>query len=341
MLGQSYAHLDEKAYLMTHVSVIVVNYNSSDMAISAVESVLARTHGGIDVDVHLVDNASPNGDAAVLREKARTPDWQQRVNLYSEDTNHGFGRGNNVVLETLATRELPPDYIFLLNPDAELENEAIAVLADFMDKSPGTGAAGARIEEPGSVPSVAAFRFPSMISEFSGALSFGPISRLFARWHVPMSEDMETQQVDWVVGAAVMFRFKALREIGFFDPAYFLYYEEVDLMRQMSLKGWQTWYVDEAKVIHVGGAVTGLKNDGVTRSRFPYYWYESWAIYFHKNHGRCYALLTAVGWMLGAALNILLSRLRGKAPHAPLHLFRDFWAMAGRPLVGLKSKRYD
>lgn len=326
---------------MTRVSVIVVNYNAADMAIKAVESVLAKTHTGLDIDVHLVDNSSPKGDAAILQEQIQIPSWKDRVFLYCEDENHGFGRGNNLVLETLAAHPLPPDKVFLLNPDALLENEVIEILSGFLDAHPNVGAVGARIVEPGNMPSVGAFRFPSMISEFTGSLSFGPVSWLFSRWQVPMAEDLPTQKVDWVVGAAVMFRFDALREVGFFDPAYFLYYEEVDLMRKMSQKGWDTWYVPEAKAMHIGGAVTGLKNDGLTRSRFPYYWYESWEIYFRKNHGRVYALTAALCWIMGAALNILHSRVRGKPPHAPLYFFRDFWAMAGRPLVGLEPRRYN
>ena len=56
---------------MARIAVIIVNYNAADLAVAAVESVRARGHGGHQVDIHLVDNASPDGDGAVFAETAR------------------------------------------------------------------------------------------------------------------------------------------------------------------------------------------------------------------------------------------------------------------------------
>ncbi len=116
------------------ISVIVVNYGTADLAIAAVESVLASAVAGYRVDVHLVDNASPGGDAAQLAEAARARGWGARVTLYPETTNHGFGRGNNLVLRALAARPVPPRYVFLLNPDAQLQNDVIPILADYLEE---------------------------------------------------------------------------------------------------------------------------------------------------------------------------------------------------------------
>lgn len=323
------------------VSVVIINYTTADLTIEAIESVLARDHGGRVVDVHVVDNASPNGDAAVLHAAIESRAWGDRVTLYPETTNHGFGRGNNLVLEALNRRKTPPDKVFLLNPDARLGNEAIAILAQFLDDHPKVGVAGARIEKPGNLPVTAAFRFPNMINEFAGAVSFGPISRLFTRWQVALGTGIPTQSVDWISGAAVMARLEAVNDAGLFDPRYFLYFEEVDLMRQIAQRGWQTWHVSDALVIHAEGAATGVKSGAARRKRRPAYWYHSWYHYFSKNHGRPYAILSGLGWMSGALMNHAIARVRGKEPAAPLHFFHDFWAVAGRPLIGLKARSYD
>jgi GT2 family glycosyltransferase len=326
---------------MAEISVIIVNYNTAGLAIEAVQSILARHHKGRTVDVHLLDNGSLKGDSAVLLAAATKRNWGTNVTLYLEAKNHGFGRGNNIVLEALGRRPSPPDMVFLLNPDARLKNEAVGILADFLDAHPRAGVAGARIEKPGSIPVTSAFRFPGLISEFAGAAAFGPLARLCAHWQVPRSTDLATSPTDWVAGAALMARFKALAEVDFFDPAYFLYYEEVDLMRQTARRGWETWHVAEAEVVHMEGAATGVKSGEYIRKRRPAYWYHSWQHYFRKNYGRIFALLAAGAWMLGALLNHAIARLRGKAPAAPLHLFQDFWAMAGRPLLGLKARPHD
>lgn len=319
-----------------NVSVIIVNYGTADLALEAIASVLAIEPGVRDI--HLVDNASPDDDATLLAREIAARGWQHRVRLHAETTNHGFGRGNNLVLEALSREVSGPDKVFLLNPDARLDNAAMTLLAAFLDTHPQVGAAGARIEKPGHVPVTAAFRFPGLISTFSGAVSFGPLTRLCARWQVPLAPDLATSRVDWVAGAAVMLRMAALRDAHMFDPAYFLYYEEVDLMRQMAAKGWQTWYVAEARVIHSEGAATGVKSGRAERRRLPAYWYHSWQYYMRKNHGRLAALITCLTWWGGAAINHGLSLLRGRVPAAPLGLFPDLWAYAMRPLLGLKAR---
>jgi N-acetylglucosaminyl-diphospho-decaprenol L-rhamnosyltransferase len=316
------------------VSVVIVNYGTADLALQSVQSVL--DHPSRVTGVHLVDNASPGDDARRLAESIAARGWLDRVTLHAETTNHGFGRGNNLVMATLARQAVPPDKVFLLNPDARLDNDAIRILAEFLDAHPAAGAAGARIARPDAdghpVPVTAAFRFPTLVATFAEAVSFGPFSRLCARWQVPMNPLLPTQQVDWVSGAAVMLRMEALRDAGFFDPQFFLYYEEVDLMRQMVRKGWKTWFVAEALVIHAEGTATGVKSQDARRAR-PAYWYRSWQYYMRKNHGRAVAVLACLVWGLGAALNQVLSMLRGKAPAAPLNLFGDLWAHALRPLL--------
>ena len=285
-------------------------------------------------------SSSPRSSSRHPRGASR-PDWAERVTFYAEDENHGFGRGSNLVLKALAAREDPPKYVFLLNPDAELTNETLKILWDFMAEHPRVGIAGARIEKPGGVPVTAAFRFPSLASEFSAALAFGPISRLFRKSDVPMGAHVPTGSVDWVAGAAFIARLDALTEIDFFDPDYFLYYEEVCMMHRATLAGWEIWHVAEALVTHVEGASTDVKSGRIERVRRPAYWYDSWQMYFVKNHSRGYALLCAMGWMTGAALNFVLSRVRGKTPAAALHFFGDFWAVGVRPLLGLKAHSYE
>jgi len=326
------------------IAVIVVNYGTAALALEAVASVLAREHGGRAVELHLVDNASPGGDAALLEAEIAARGWQGRgVRLWAEAENHGFGRGNNLVLRHLAARAQPPRYVFLLNPDARLDNEALAILADFLDAHPEAGFAGAGIAKPGTGPEpqpvTAAFRFPSAAAEFSQALSFGPVARALAHRAVPLPADHPGGRVDWVAGAAVLARFDTLAAVEFFDPVFFLYFEEVDLMRRAADAGWQTWYVPQARVIHAEGAATEVRSGESVRRRRPAYWYHSWQHYFRKHHGRAGAALAGAAWLTGAALNHAIAALRRRPAAAPLRLGRDFWAHAGRPLAGLEPRR--
>lgn len=319
------------------ISVIVINYGTADLAAAAVQSVLDRAHPGWNVDIHLVDNASPGPDREKLAAKMQDPDWQTRVVFYPEDTNHGFGRGNNLVLRALRARATPPRYVFLLNPDARLDNEALTILADFLEATPGAGFAGAAISKPETGPVSAAFRFPGLISECVRTLGIGPVFRLFGRWHVALPHDLPKGPVGWVSGAAVMARFETLQDVGFFDPAFFLYFEEADLMRRAGKAGWQTWYVPDARVIHAEGVATGVRGDDTQHPPRPAYWYHSWAHYFHNAKGTAGAALLGGCVLFAAGLHLAQMKLRGKPAMLPAHFIPDFWRNAARPLLAGRS----
>ncbi len=316
------------------VAVVIVNYGTAEMAAAAADSVLNRGADGLSVEIHLVDNASPGNDRAVLTAAAAR--WGDAVTLHLEDTNHGFGRGNNLVLRQLAARADPPGKVYLLNPDAQLVTNAVAELAAFLDAHPKAAVVGSGIvHEVTREPVVCAFRFPGAISEFAGALHFGPLSRLVRRWMVAFPPGIPTQQVDWVAGASMMARLPALAEVGFFDPDYFLYYEEVDLMHRLKRAGWEVWHLPQAQVIHFAGAATGVSTANLDRPPLPGYWYDSWRLYFEKLHGTGGARAAALARLSGTVLGDLLCRLRGKPPRNPRNFATDFRRRVVGPLFRL------
>ncbi|WP_165354818.1 glycosyltransferase family 2 protein [Tropicimonas sp. IMCC6043] len=321
------------SFRKSQVAVIVVNYGTAELALDAVGSVISHDHAGYVVEIHLVDNASPGDDAAVLATAIAERGWKDRVRFFPQTENHGFGRGNNLVLRTLAARRRPPDKVFLLNPDARLDNEAIAILARFLDANPEVGAAGPRISKPGNQPVSAAFRFPSLASEFDRSLGFGPVSRLLKNASVAFPPEQPAGQVDWVSGAAVMFRFEAIRGMDFFDPAYFLYYEELDLMWRLKRAGWTCWHLPEARIVHAEGTATGVRSHDIERSRRPTYWYDSRRIFSRKVWGRARGSLVAGAVMFGAAAHLVISALRRRTPGLPLHFLSDYWEGVFRPLL--------
>lgn len=316
--------------MSANVAVIIVNYRTPELAIRAVDSVLEREHGGRNVEIHLVDNASPGDDVARFRDVGER--WGGRVTLWPETKNHGFGRGNNVVLKALAARAEPPEYVFLLNPDAQLDNETIDILVRALDADPGAAAAGSGICNMSSTPMTAAFRFPTLMSEMLRAANFGPLDRLFPRHSISLPPDHPEGPVNWVAAAAVLFRLTALRKVGYFDNFFFLYYEEVELMHRLARAGWRTLYIPEAQVRHVSGAATG--GGGHRRDR-PFYLYDSWRHYFTLTKGRSMALVIGLMIIPAAGLNVLHCRLRRRTPTVPVHFLRNHWRLVLRPLLGL------
>jgi len=315
------------------VAVIIVNYGTAALAVEAVESVLASDAGGRAVEVHLVDNAAPGDDAAALARAHAARGWGGRVTLWPQARNLGFGRGNNVVLEALAARAAAPDWVFLLNPDARLENAVLAILAAELEADPRAAAAGTRIALLDDAPGASAFRFPRLAGELVQTLNLGPLNRLCAGWRVPLPPDHPAGPVDWVSGTAVMFRFAALREVGFFDPDFFLYFEETELQHRLRRAGWRALHVPRARIRHVQGAATGIAGQAAARRRQPDYVYRSRWLYHAKTRGPGPALATALLVVVAAGLNVVQRGLRGRAPTLPLGFFADHWRHGIAPLL--------
>lgn len=312
------------------IPVVIVNYGTADLVTKAVVGLLER-HGRRAVELHIVENNSPD---PLEREKLKAIEerWPGLITIYMETENHGFGRGNNVALRALGGRVAPPEFVFLLNPDAVPQTDVIAELVDFLEGHPKAAIAGARIEGPEGEQTIAsAFRFPGVLSEFIGAARFGPLSRLLASRRIDFPPDTGTREVDWVSGAAFMARLDALKGVGFFDPAYFLYYEEMDMMHALKRRGWQIWHVAEARVRHIEGAATGIRQRDPFR-RQPRYWFDSWRYYFVKNNGHWCARFCALARFSGSALDVFISKLRGRTPAMPYRFSRDFFKEVVFPL---------
>lgn len=313
------------------IAAIIVNYGTPELALQAVASLLEDSDPPEGpLAVHLVDNASPGDDAAVFAREIAARGWQGRVTLHASEENLGFGRGNNLVLEDLA--EDPPDAVFLLNPDAAVEGGALRRLAAALAADPGAGAAGAGLISADGTPEAAAFHFPTPSREILRALNTGVAWRLFSR--EPMPVDTEAAgSVDWLAGAAVLFRWAALAETGFFDPGFFLYYEEVDLMRRMTEGGWRMLYVPQARATHQTGAATRISAHDDELHRRPVYYYDSWRRYHLKAQGRAGAFLTAIALPPASLAHRAISRLRGRRGWVAKGFERDHMRHVVWPLI--------
>ena len=316
------------------IAVIIVNYNAAQLAAAAVQSILSREHGGRQVDIHLLDNASTEDDVSYLQAAHDQESWGERVRIWPETENHGFGRGNTKVLKALSAQEVPPEFVFLLNPDAVLENEAIDILAETLEADPKLGAVGAGVRTLEDEGRVAAFRFPTARQAFSQALDFGPFTRLLRAKATSFPADAPAGKVDWVTGAAVMFRLKAVREVGYFDPVFFLYFEEVELMHRMTGAGWGIFYQPAARVVHHEGMSTKVQEKASNRRR-PAYVYRSWRHFYTKTYGKTYALGTALGVWIFATIGVLIAKIRRRPHRLAAGFFKDHWRYALSPLLGL------
>ena len=206
-------------------------------------------------------------------------------------------------------------------------------LVRCLHNHPSAAAAGSQLLDPDGALSGSAFSFPTLRREFARGARTGLIERLLA-----LRRDVEALQelaeVDWVTGASVLLRASALRQVGLFDDGFFLYHEEVELMWRLRRGGWTIMHEPRSRVVHVGGAATGVRKDRSDVSvmpRRPAYWYRSRRRFFARSLGQTAASVALALWLAGHLL-FRLSRpfRRGTAKTLLAHELRDQWTHARR-----------
>ena len=172
-----------------NVSVIIVNYNTLHVLRPCLDSIIEQTIG-IDYEIIVVDNGSTDGSIEALSNDSR-------ITLIPTGENLGFGRANNKGLE-----QAKGEYIFFLNSDTLLKNNAIKMLYDFAKQYQGKlGALGCILEDRQGNRIHSYGQFPKMGNDFQKFLWI-PILKGLRLYHQPAIEyPKHWMKVDYVTGA--------------------------------------------------------------------------------------------------------------------------------------------
>ncbi|MGB0788409.1 MAG: glycosyltransferase, partial [Marinirhabdus sp.] len=243
--------------------------NTAKHTLRCIASVFEKTQKNILFQVIVADNNSSPSDYEHLR--ANFPK-HKNCSLHRSNINTGFGGGNMFAAQFACAR-----YLLFLNNDALLLNNAISIMINHMQGSPGVGVATAQ-QYDGNNRSVKSFDHNK-----------GPLRLLFGRRFLertnPARYPKRNKQythpttVDWVNGAFLFFSARAFAAIGGFDSNIFLYWEEMDVCHRLRQMGYAAQLVPAAKIMHHQGASTP-KTRAVARESYISYLYVT-----HKNFG--------------------------------------------------------
>jgi N-acetylglucosaminyl-diphospho-decaprenol L-rhamnosyltransferase len=306
------------------IAVVIVTYKSAQLTINSVSSLQAeRATPGLRIRVIVVDNAS--GDIDAIARAVGENDWSSWVTLIAAPMNGGFAYGNNLGIQR-AYEGGRPRYVYLLNPDTEVRRGAVGSLVSFLEAHTEVAIAGSSIENPDGSDWPIAFRFPTLLSEVSGGLKMGLVTRFLSRWEVAQRMSKTPQPVDWICGASMMIRPSLLTAIGGFDENYFLYFEETDFCFRAKQAGYSTWYVPESRIMHIVGQSTKVTERTSRPKRLPAYWFESRRRYFAVSFGvgRAMAIdmVALLAYSLGWLKRLALRRTHTAVPHLIRDLFQ-------------------
>ena len=223
------------------VSALVVSHNVKDLLLQCLRAFYASSD--VPVEVVVVDNGSTDGSAAAVT--AEFP----KATVLLEQKNLGYGRAANIGLERCQGR-----FVLLLNADVTVDAQAVGRLSDFLMTRPEAGAVGPRVLMPdGRLDPDCRRSFPvpsTLFYRTVGLSRLFPKSPRFGRHNMGHVDESDVHEMDAGTDDCLMLRMAAVDRIGFFDPRYFMFGEDIDLCYRLKLGGWKVFYLPAARATH-------------------------------------------------------------------------------------------
>jgi GT2 family glycosyltransferase len=277
------------------LSIIIVNWNSTDFIAQCVSSILSFVEN-LQFEIIVVDNASSDDSYLLL------PRRFEKVRLICSPENIGFARANNLGFENSSGK-----YVLFLNPDTKVINAAINFMYSFLQSSPEAGAVGCRLLNADlSVQTSCIQRFPTILNQLTDIewlrlrypkLRFWGIYPLFAE------EQNVLAEVEVICGACIMIRREVFQGIGLFSSEYFMYGEDADLCYKIREAGRKLIYIGAGTIVHYGKqSSTRRKEDSFETVVMR----ESIFQLLRKTRGRFYSHMYRIAMSLMAAFRLIL-----------------------------------
>lgn len=289
------------------LDVIIVNFNSTDYTIKCIGSIYASA-AMHDCHIIVVDNSSYDYPERI---KQTYPD----IDLIINKQNMGFSNAVNFALNRSNGA-----FAVLLNPDTVIYDGFFTKTIQYMNSHEDVGVIGPKVLDlEGSVQG-SARRFPTVLTSLFGRKS--PLTRFFPNNPVTKKEFVcfhnngkQPIDVDWVSGACMVIRKKAMVEVGGFDERFFMYWEDTDLCKELKTKGWRVVYFPAATVYHH----TGISSDSDPITSIFHFHKSCYLLCKKHAKGIKKALIPLAFW--GLSLRCLFvvglncfSKLKGKTP---------------------------
>jgi len=311
------------------LAVILLNYRRADLVVQCLESLAPEVAPHGDWCVIVVDNDSRDGSAARIGAAIRERSWGGWARLVESPVNGGFSAGNN-----LGIAAVEAEHYLLLNSDTVVRPGALTSMLESLNAEPGVGLLGPRLEGLDGAAQESCFRFHTPCSELIAAAATGPVSRLLRRYQVALPVSEAAHDAPWISFACVLIRGRALAEIGLLDDGYFMYFEDMDYCRRAWQTGWRVRYEPRARVVHLRGGSSPVKQAFAERKRVPRYYFAARTRYFAKHYGGVAGVLLAnLAWLGGRAISFAREQVGTKRPHTAERHARDLWTRWRTPLA--------
>jgi len=283
------------------VSIITVNYDHPEVTLALLSSLRKVTYPNIEIVV--VDNASPNDDPSILKKS-----YPEIIFIQSTE-NLGFAGGNN-----LGVRKAWGKYILFINNDTEVESGFLEPLVAKCESDAKIGAVS---------PKIKFYDHPDTI-QFCGQ---APMNNYTMRSHgighgvVDKGQFEVDSPTHFVHGAAMMVPRSVIKEVGLMTECYFLYYEELDWCARIKRAGYQLWYVHNSAILHKESISTGKLSPFKT-----YYMNRARLLYLRRNvKGVTFFVATMYQIFIAIPKNLVVFLLKKDTGHFKAYARALIW----------------
>lgn len=254
------------------ISVIIINYNTPELTLQCVESIYKFTEN-VSFEIIVVDNCSTDNSVDLLSRN-------KKIKLILSEHNLGFGKANN-----LGFKYAKGKYIFLLNSDTLLLNNALKEFFDKMENLPSEVACiGCRLLgiDGNVAKSIGIWKELSIRGNLTEAiLAYLPFIRSSRNNHAINNYNLLNNndpfvKVDVVIGADMFIRRTVIDNLGLFDPRFFMYTEESDMQRTFHENGYICGIIQGPRIIHLEGKSAPSTKRKLMHTAAKFTYFKKW-----------------------------------------------------------------
>jgi len=273
------------------VTIAVINWNTKELLEACLNSLL-KAQPLVGFEIRVIDNHSTDGSVQLVKRKF------PKIDIVENAGNLGFAAAANQALRQSSAR-----YVFILNSDTEVEQDAIDILVDFADNHERAAVVGPALFNSDGSTQITGRNFPnfrdSIMHAFLGAIwRTNPWS---VRYKMLDWDRRSERSVDWVSGAAMFIRRQAATEVNFFDENFFMYVEDLDLCYRLRQQGWEVYFYPQAKALHHIG-----KSSEQTSSKMIVEFQKSMYRFYVKKYQHSWRRFLKPLVIIGLGLRVLL-----------------------------------
>jgi GT2 family glycosyltransferase len=275
-----------------------------------------------------VDNLSGDDSPTIIRAWLAKHEHTDKVLLVQSPVNSGFAGGNNTGIKALAAK-----LYLLLNSDTLIRPGAIRTMLDTAKRFPEAGLISPRLEWPDGQGQGSCFRFHTPFSELMASARTGLIDRFLKRYVVGMPVQEQITHPEWTSFACVLIRREVFDEIGLLDDGYFMYFEDVEFCHRARNAGWSIAHNPDARVVHLRGGSSPVKESTRLRKRLPRYFHESRSRFFYQLYGWPGLTAANIMWWLGRLVSKAQQVFIGRSDKTAIEKqWLDIWINWFNPL---------